>query len=66
MPELQRQLSEPQRQLPEYLEHQLYSCYNAKVLEAVAIALEAVVRALKAVARVQNPSVKVEYYSHLS
>ena len=41
------------------LEYPLYSCYNAKVLEAVA-------RALEAVARVQNPSVKVEYYSHLS
>ena len=54
-------MPELQRQLPEYLEHPPYSCYNAKVLEAVAIALEAVARALEAVARVQNPSVKVEY-----
>ena len=57
-------MPELQRQLPEYLEHPPYSCYNAKVLEAVAIALEAVARALEAVARVQNLSVKVEYYSH--
>ena len=46
------------------------NCQNTKtlfrVLEAVARALEAVARALEAVARVQNPSVKVEYYSHLS
>ena len=46
------------------------NCQNTKtlfrVLEAVARALEAVARAPEAVARVQNPSVKVEYYSHLS
>jgi hypothetical protein len=59
------------RQLPEYLEHPLYSCYDATVLEAVARALEAVARALEAVARaleavarVQNPLVKVEYSSY--
>jgi hypothetical protein len=57
-------LPELQRQLPEYLEHPPYSCYNAKVLEAVAIDLEAVAIALEAVARVQNPSVKVEYSSY--
>ena len=36
----------------------------ARALETVSRALEAVAIALEAVARVQNPSVKVEYYSH--
>jgi hypothetical protein len=57
-------LPELQRQLPEYLEHPPYPCYNAKVLEVVVRAIEAVARALEAVARVQNPSVKVEYSSY--